>query len=366
MELDETQTKVKKTVEMVVGKDVSPFVGMRVRHISGKDHRSSRGQLGTIEIIPGRGALKADERSVSVRWDADKSDVRGPYYTGEPCDRGSGIGTEKFDLTTLQEVMEDEHSHCGAAAEKQQEATASTPAPTAAPAAIEGLQEDEDAMHDGEDADAPATHQHEAAAASTCDAPADEQLVEQVVEATEEAMPSDSPRPTSVSAAAAATETLRLSGSKRNSDGDVKDQDTAERADTDKEARGGVCLPLASPAAAPASVQVLQQRLNQCKQAWTQRMSIDASPKALSTPLATDKSKTAEARGGDADEQSRPVRSTRKSQSSAKKAAPTTLSTPTREASTAAAASSSKKGIYIYVHTYIHTYMRMHIICIYM
>jgi hypothetical protein len=95
-------------------------------------------------------------------------------------------------------------------------------------------------------------------------------------------------------------------------------------------------------------------------------MSIDASPKALSTPLATDKSKTAEARGGDADEQSRPVRSTRKSQSSAKKAAPTTLSTPTREASTAAAASSSKKGIYIYVHTYIHTYMHMHIICIYM
>ena len=78
MELDETQTKVKKTVEMVVGKDVSPFVGMRVRHISGKDHRSSRGQLGTIEIIPGRGALKTDERSVSVRWDADKSDVLPP------------------------------------------------------------------------------------------------------------------------------------------------------------------------------------------------------------------------------------------------------------------------------------------------
>jgi outer membrane biosynthesis protein TonB len=90
-------------------------------------------------------------------------------------------------------------------------------------------------------------------------------------------------------------------------------------------------------------------------------MSIDASPKALSTPLAADKSKPAEARGGDADEQSRPVRSTRKSQSSAKKAASTTLSTPTREASTAAAASSSKKGIYMYICIHTHTY-----ICIYM
>jgi hypothetical protein len=56
IELDMTQIKVKNTVEMVVGKDVAPFVGMRVRQISGKDHRSSRGQLGTIQIIPGRGA----------------------------------------------------------------------------------------------------------------------------------------------------------------------------------------------------------------------------------------------------------------------------------------------------------------------
>ena len=103
-ELDETQIKVKKTVEMVVGKDVAPFVGMQVRLISGKDHRSSRGQLGTIEIMPGHGTLKADERSVSVRWDADKSQVRGLFYKSEPCDRGSGIGNEKFDLTTLQEV----------------------------------------------------------------------------------------------------------------------------------------------------------------------------------------------------------------------------------------------------------------------
>ena len=108
MELEETETKVKQVVEKVIGKDVSPYVGMRVRHVSGNDHRSSRGLLGTIEIIPGRGAIKPDERSVSVRWDADKSDLRGPYYTGEPCDRGSGIGTEKFDLVTLEEVEEEE------------------------------------------------------------------------------------------------------------------------------------------------------------------------------------------------------------------------------------------------------------------
>ena len=37
-----------------VGKDVLPFVGMRVRHIKGSEHGASRGLLGTVEIIPGR------------------------------------------------------------------------------------------------------------------------------------------------------------------------------------------------------------------------------------------------------------------------------------------------------------------------
>ncbi len=85
----------------LVGRDTLPKMGMRVRHINGPNHGSSKGMGGMIEYIPGRGAFRLDERSVSVRWDADKSDVRGPYYTGEPCDRGSGIGTPKFDLLCL-------------------------------------------------------------------------------------------------------------------------------------------------------------------------------------------------------------------------------------------------------------------------
>ncbi len=85
----------------LVGRDTLPKMGMRVRHINGPTHGSSKGMGGMIEYIPGRGAFRLDERSVSVRWDADKSDVRGPYYTGEPCDRGSGIGTPKFDLLCL-------------------------------------------------------------------------------------------------------------------------------------------------------------------------------------------------------------------------------------------------------------------------
>ena len=83
---------------VVVGRDVEPHLGMRVRHVNGPSHGSSKGIGGRIEFLPGRGAFRADEKSASVRWDADKSDVRGPYYTAEPCDRGSGIGTPKFDL----------------------------------------------------------------------------------------------------------------------------------------------------------------------------------------------------------------------------------------------------------------------------
>ena len=85
----------------LVGRNVLPKMGMRVRHVNGPNHGSSKGMGGVIEYIPGRGAFRSDEKSVSVRWDVDKSDVRGPYYTGEPCDRGSGIGTPKFDLICL-------------------------------------------------------------------------------------------------------------------------------------------------------------------------------------------------------------------------------------------------------------------------
>lgn len=85
----------------LVGRDVLPKMGMRVRHVNGPNHGSSKGMGGVIEYIPGRGAFRSDEKSVSVRWDADKSDVRGPYYAGEPCDRGSGVGTPKFDLLCL-------------------------------------------------------------------------------------------------------------------------------------------------------------------------------------------------------------------------------------------------------------------------
>jgi len=38
----------------VVGQEVAPYVGMRVRHAHGVDHQASRGLLGTIELIPGR------------------------------------------------------------------------------------------------------------------------------------------------------------------------------------------------------------------------------------------------------------------------------------------------------------------------
>ena len=41
-------------VSGVVGKDVLPWVGMRVRHIKGLQHGASKGQLGTVEVIPGR------------------------------------------------------------------------------------------------------------------------------------------------------------------------------------------------------------------------------------------------------------------------------------------------------------------------
>jgi hypothetical protein len=325
MELEETHDKVKKAVEMVVGKDVSPYVGMRVQHCMGKDHGSSRGLLGTIEIIPGRGALKPDERSVSVRWDADKSDVRGPYYTGEPCDRGSGIGTEKFDLVTLQEVSEEEAEDeqgrckevqaCGVAAKEAEEDGDPS---EAEPVQIEGLQSEE-GVTSGLD---------EGAAAATM--PAAETAACEIEEAGETQERLSSP----VTAAAAGDE-RKLSGSKRNSSGDVKDNEDG----------AGLCEPI-------SSVQALQQRLNQCKQAWTQRMSTDAQspsparPKVLRTPQASGslEAKKAEASSQmDPDDQSRPVRATRSS--SAKKAAAANLATPAKEVATpaGAAASSTKK-----------------------
>jgi len=41
-----------------------------------------------------------------VRWDNDTSDVRGPYYTGEKCDRGSGLGSHKYDLICIDAKVE--------------------------------------------------------------------------------------------------------------------------------------------------------------------------------------------------------------------------------------------------------------------
>ncbi|KAJ1480367.1 hypothetical protein T484DRAFT_1810917, partial [Baffinella frigidus] len=86
-----------------VGLDVAPVVGMRVVHKNRGKHGSFSGLPGTIEIIPGRGAFKPDEQSTSGRgatkpdeqsasvlWDTDTRDVRGPYYTGEDVNHGSG------------------------------------------------------------------------------------------------------------------------------------------------------------------------------------------------------------------------------------------------------------------------------------
>ena len=326
MELEETETKVKQVVEKVIGKDVSPYVGMRVRHVSGNDHRSSRGLLGTIEIIPGRGAIKPDERSVSVRWDADKSDVRGPYYTGEPCDRGSGIGTEKFDLVTLEEVEEEEPEQPTKEATPKAARKDSVPAPVLIE--IEGLQEDSEM--DGEDKQSSAAQVAAEKAPTKGKAKAEDEDDEGLA-ADADTNLADTERLASPGKAAsehASNASKKMSGSKRNSDGEVKGTAHAHEA-------------VAQPLPAPTSVQALQQRLNQCKQAWTQRLSTDPnSPasKVLQTP-ASAKAKEDD-RTQEPDEQALPMRTTR--HSSAKKAAATALETPAKDAAAPAAASSKK------------------------
>jgi len=330
MELEASQTKAKKTVKMWVGKDVSPYVGMRVRHAQGKDHRSSRGLMGTIEIIPGRGAQKPDERSVSVRWDADTFDVRGPYYTGEPCDRGSGIGTEKFDLITLQEVDEEGSEQPVPAPEEEAE-----PAPQddeeeddCVPAGetiqVRGLQDDDEAQvhRDAEDAqeeDDVAATAEEQEADTTAEEAAEEKM--EVEDETQQRLPS----PVTLD-----EQTTRESGSKRTSDGEIKNAS----------ANGGEPSP-----AATSSVQALQQRLNQCKQAWTQRMSTDpqspspARPKVLRTPVNASAAAKASQDDSLPEEVSRPV--TRNS--SNKKPAAGAIATPGKEATAPEKMSSSKK-----------------------
>ena len=47
-----------------------------------------------LSIYVFSGAMNATEKSVSVRWDADMSTLRGPYYTGE-----QGKSMEKFKLS---------------------------------------------------------------------------------------------------------------------------------------------------------------------------------------------------------------------------------------------------------------------------
>ena len=328
MELEASQTQAKKTVEMWVGKDVSPYVGMRVRHAQGKDHRSSRGLMGTIEIIPGRGALKPEERSVSVRWDADKSDVRGPYYTGEPCDRGSGIGTEKFDLITLQEVDEEGSEQPVPAAEEAEPAPQDDEEEHCVPAGetiqVQGLQDDDEAQvhRDTEDAqeedDVAATAEEEAADTTA------EEVAEELMEVVDE-IQQRLPSPVTLD-----QQTIRESGSKRTSDGEIKDAS----------ANGGAPSP-----AATSSVQALQQRLNQCKQAWTQRMSTDpqspspARPKVLRTPVNGSAAAKTSQDDSQPEEFSRPV--TRNS--SNKKPAAAALATPGKEATATEKMSSSKK-----------------------
>ena len=321
MEVEEKESKTKKPVELVVGKDVSPYVGMRVRHTMGKDHRSSRGLLGTIEIIPGRGALKHDERSVSVRWDADKSDVRGPYYTGEPCDRGSGIGTEKFDLISLQEVEEEEPDQ---------------PAVEDAPSAAEGKEEEPDAPLEiaGLQEDGATEGADDVCATQPASEDKDEGQV-----AVEEVQEQSVSSPV---AAASGKKEHKVSGKKRTSAGDVKsEEEAAAEAATE-----------VAPQTGPTSVQALKQRLDQCKQAWTQRNSTDASSpapsKAQRTPLGGAKGK-AVAKEADkpeqSEEQSRPVRATRNSSAKKAAAAAAAAETPGKEAALtpAAKASSTKK-----------------------
>ena len=49
---------------------------------------------------PDRGALDAKEKTVSVRWDAAPSSIRGPYYTGEKNRDGLAMYDLVFDNTT--------------------------------------------------------------------------------------------------------------------------------------------------------------------------------------------------------------------------------------------------------------------------
>jgi hypothetical protein len=135
--------------KLVVGQDCSPKLGMRVVHSSGPEHGSSGGLYGVIEFIPGRGGAP-NEKSVSVRWMSDLSDVRGPYYTGESCDRGSGVGSAKFDLICMDEV----EPEVAAPADAEQQPQSSM--------AIEGLQVD-----DGEESpSAPSEKEEEQIAAA--------------------------------------------------------------------------------------------------------------------------------------------------------------------------------------------------------
>jgi hypothetical protein len=105
--MSEEFSKDESRPKLLLGRDIKPTLNMRVLHVMGTEHGSSKGVWGTIEYIPGRGASNPNERSVSVRWVADLSDIRGPYYTGESCDRGSGIGDSKFDLYCFEDADRD-------------------------------------------------------------------------------------------------------------------------------------------------------------------------------------------------------------------------------------------------------------------
>ena len=277
--------------KLIVGQDCSPKLGMRVVHSSGPEHGSSGGLYGVIEFIPGRGGAP-NEKSVSVRWMSDLSDVRGPYYTGESCDRGSGVGSAKFDLICMDDV-EPEVTAPADAEQLQQSSMA-----------IEGLQVDdegeksppapsekeeeqvaaaEDAMHDdsapaggdedaevGEDADmADAVSEPIQVRIRAC---TPERPFRRIYAHKTRINPQTYPRLGTLLTTASSQETPKPHGrgQKRTSDGSPKESSApisakhpvASKAEEDQSS---------APSPEPAATSALLQKLGGLKQAWAER-----------------------------------------------------------------------------------------------
>ncbi|EKX47712.1 hypothetical protein GUITHDRAFT_106699 [Guillardia theta CCMP2712] len=260
---------------VLVGQDIIPRVGMRVRHVSGKSHKSSRGLAGTIEIIPGRGALKPDERSVSVRWDADLTDVRGPYYTGEPCDRGSGIGTPKFDLICIeavnlameqeeQEQVENVHMEEVVESKVKDDGNKEAIQKEDAEEKDEEGEEDEELVIDPEDdkdndcmdlqvSSVPNEQTNNPIVLDDLQIDEmDEELSAPVVEQKNSEKEEEVAKEPEAKEKEKRSSETRLSGTKRTSDGKAKAEEPKEEEESKQS----------------SSAQALQQRLEACKQAW--------------------------------------------------------------------------------------------------